>query len=84
MERKIKELDKKTESVIDDLPRIYSLQKLDSRCVFWNEKLMWVYRSFYNKRLSRIRNAEMAKRTQEMIRNPSSFPSVPMGDPSKP
>ncbi|KAF2745572.1 DUF1742-domain-containing protein [Sporormia fimetaria CBS 119925] len=41
-------------------------------------------KSFYQMRLDRIRNAELAKRNRERISNPSLFPSVPTNDPSKP
>ncbi|MCJ1229944.1 hypothetical protein MMC12_006615 [Toensbergia leucococca] len=34
---------------------------------------------FYQKRLDRIRNAEMAKRNRERAKNPTVFPSVPTG-----
>ncbi|KAK0514481.1 hypothetical protein JMJ35_003098 [Cladonia borealis] len=36
---------------------------------------------FYQKRLDRKRNAEIAKRNQERLRNPTLFPSVPTGNP---
>ncbi|KAK3171118.1 hypothetical protein OEA41_003202 [Lepraria neglecta] len=35
---------------------------------------------FYQKRLDRKRNAELAKRNQERLKNPSLFPSVPTGN----
>ncbi|KAL2055543.1 hypothetical protein ABVK25_004351 [Lepraria finkii] len=34
---------------------------------------------FYQKRLDRKRNAELAKRNQERLKNPTLFPSVPTG-----
>ncbi|KAI9714401.1 MAG: hypothetical protein M1820_000362 [Bogoriella megaspora] len=37
-------------------------------------------KSFYQMRLDRIRNAELAKRNRERLQNPSSFPSVPSDD----
>jgi hypothetical protein len=39
------------------------------------------HRAFYQQRLDRIRNAEVAKRNRERIKNPSTFPTVPSGDP---
>ncbi|KAK4696764.1 hypothetical protein P7C71_g1203, partial [Lecanoromycetidae sp. Uapishka_2] len=51
---------KQTPTVADDIPRIYTLQKV-----------------FYQKRLDRIRNAEIAKRNKERLKNPTMFPSVP-------
>lgn len=38
-------------------------------------------KSFYQMRIDRIRNAEVAKRNREKWNNPSLFPSVPKGDP---
>ncbi|MCJ1279722.1 hypothetical protein MMC21_007546 [Puttea exsequens] len=35
---------------------------------------------FYQKRLDKLRNAEIAKRNRERLRNPVSFPSVPTND----
>ncbi|OCK75516.1 DUF1742-domain-containing protein [Lepidopterella palustris CBS 459.81] len=37
-------------------------------------------KNFYQMRLDRIRNAEIAKRNRERLRNPTNFPSVPSGD----
>ena len=39
-------------------------------------------RNFYQQRLDKIRNAELAKRNRERIKNPNSFPSAPTGDPA--
>ncbi|TLS21498.1 uncharacterized protein PpBr36_10123 [Pyricularia pennisetigena] len=38
-------------------------------------------RSFYNQRIDKKRQIEMAKRNRERIQNPSFFPSVPKGLP---
>ncbi|KAL8939421.1 MAG: hypothetical protein Q9211_002746 [Gyalolechia sp. 1 TL-2023] len=35
---------------------------------------------FYQRRLDRIRNAEIAKRNRERLKSPTLFPSVPSGD----
>lgn len=35
------------------------------------------YRSFYQMRLDKLRNADMAKRNRERLQNPANFPSVP-------
>lgn len=37
-------------------------------------------RNFYNMRLEKRRAAEMAKRNQERLRNPATFPAVPSGE----
>ncbi|KAF6224019.1 hypothetical protein HO133_010593 [Letharia lupina] len=54
---------KEPSSTADDIPRIYTLQKV-----------------FYQKRLDRIRNAELAKRNRERLKSPTLFPSVPAGN----
>ncbi|KAL8793379.1 MAG: hypothetical protein Q9195_004057 [Heterodermia aff. obscurata] len=36
---------------------------------------------FFQKRLDRIRNAEIAKRNRERLKSPNLFPSVPTGNP---
>ncbi|KAF3007811.1 hypothetical protein E8E13_010511 [Curvularia kusanoi] len=38
-------------------------------------------KSFYQMRLDRIRNAEIAKRNRERLQNPANFPSVPKNLP---
>ncbi|KAI9828550.1 MAG: hypothetical protein M1819_006542 [Sarea resinae] len=39
-----------------------------------------LHKNFYQMRLDRIRNAELAKRNRELLKNPMTFPSVPKGD----
>ena len=38
-------------------------------------------RNFYQMRLDKLKNAEIAKRNKERLNNSSSFPSVPSGNP---
>jgi hypothetical protein len=38
-------------------------------------------RSFYQMRLDKLRNAEVAKRNRERLQNPANFPSVPKNLP---
>ncbi|CAI7564686.1 unnamed protein product [Penicillium glandicola] len=40
-----------------------------------------LHKNFYQMRIDRLRNIEMAKRNQERLKNPSLFPSVPSGNP---
>ncbi|KAJ5474594.1 Protein of unknown function DUF1742fungi [Penicillium sp. IBT 31633x] len=40
-----------------------------------------LHKNFYQMRIDRLRNIEMAKRNQERLRTPSLFPSVPSGNP---
>jgi hypothetical protein len=45
-----------------------------------NVILLTKHRTFYQMRIDRLRNIEMAKRNQERMKNPSLFPSVPTKD----
>ncbi|KAI4628954.1 hypothetical protein J4E83_003507 [Alternaria metachromatica] len=38
-------------------------------------------KNFYQMRLDKLRNAEIAKRNRERLNNPANFPSVPSGNP---
>lgn len=38
-------------------------------------------RTFYQMRIDRLRNIEIAKRNRERLKDPSFFPSVPTGNP---
>lgn len=49
-----------------------SLLKLD---------ILTPHRNFYQMRLDKLRNAEIAKRNRERLNNPANFPSVPSGNP---
>ncbi|CAF9908856.1 MAG: hypothetical protein GOMPHAMPRED_006338 [Gomphillus americanus] len=40
-----------------------------------------LHRNFFHMRLDRIRKAELAKRNRERLSNPTTFPSVPSGNP---
>ncbi|ERF76040.1 hypothetical protein EPUS_01373 [Endocarpon pusillum Z07020] len=40
-----------------------------------------LHRNFYQMRIDRIRNAEMAKRAQQRVKDPTFFPSAPKNDP---
>lgn len=39
-----------------------------------------LYRTFYQMRLDRLRQAEMAKKNRERLQVPGAFPAVPKGD----
>ena len=64
--RSIKELSKKKES---------EKTKIEGNRVFELQK------HFFMMRIQKKRDNEQAKRTRERLRNPSTFPSVPTGDP---
>ncbi|KAI9829057.1 MAG: hypothetical protein M1832_000080 [Thelocarpon impressellum] len=44
-------------------------------------RVFTLHKNFYQMRVDRLRNADLAKRTRERLKNPSAFPSVPSGDP---
>ncbi|KAJ9665090.1 hypothetical protein H2201_004750 [Coniosporium apollinis] len=44
-------------------------------------RIFSLHKNFYQMRIDRIRNAEAAKRNRERLKNPTTFPSVPSGDP---
>ncbi|KAF1810224.1 DUF1742-domain-containing protein [Eremomyces bilateralis CBS 781.70] len=43
-------------------------------------RIFTLQKNFYRMRVDRIRNAEMARKNAERLKNPSSFPSVPPND----
>ncbi|GKZ85238.1 hypothetical protein AnigIFM56816_011004 [Aspergillus niger] len=69
-----KERDDKIESIkksttsSDDSPRVFALHKYYSLLL-----------NFYQMRIDRMRNAEMARRNRQRLQDPSLFPSVPTG-----
>ena len=68
----------------EDIPRIYALHKYGPLAcsmlgMFKASRYLTDNRNFYQMRLDRIRNAEIAKRNRERLKNPSVFPSVPAG-----
>lgn len=85
---KIKALTEKSEAssqskaALDDGPRVFQLQK----CVLIHHLSALTHanphlRHFYNMRLEKLRNAEVAKRNRDRFKNPNLFPSVPSGNP---
>ncbi|KAF1928590.1 DUF1742-domain-containing protein [Didymella exigua CBS 183.55] len=74
------EEDKKDEKAKDE--KIKELTK--SSDVGITESTARIYhltKSFYQMRLDKLRNAEIAKRNRERLQNPASFPSVPKNLP---
>ncbi|MCJ1369473.1 hypothetical protein MMC20_000684 [Loxospora ochrophaea] len=43
-------------------------------------RILSLHKNFYQMRLDRIRNAEIAKRNRDRLKNPTTFPSAPAGD----
>ncbi|MCJ1237135.1 hypothetical protein MMC14_005119 [Varicellaria rhodocarpa] len=62
----------KDEKVLDRIKAVTS-KDLEPR-------IFSLHKNIYQMRLDRIRNAEIAKRNRERLKNPTTFPSVPGGD----
>jgi hypothetical protein len=67
-EAKLKELEKKKD------PETSSTTQIDGPRIFELQK------NFWHMRLQRKRDAEVAKKNRERLRQPGTFPSVPSGD----
>ncbi|KAF2280604.1 DUF1742-domain-containing protein [Westerdykella ornata] len=80
-EKKDEEEDKAEEKAKD--AKIAQLSKTkDEAQTAQGPRIYSLNKSFYQMRLDRIRNAEIAKRNREKMSDPNYFPSVPSNDPS--
>ncbi|TKA71196.1 hypothetical protein B0A49_06124 [Cryomyces minteri] len=70
--------DKKDEEEKND--KIKALSKEETKSED-GPRIYALHKTFYQKRVERIRSAEIAKRNRERLSNPTAFPSVPSGDP---
>ncbi|KAF2184297.1 DUF1742-domain-containing protein [Zopfia rhizophila CBS 207.26] len=77
--KKDEEEDKKDEKEKDDKIKELSKSK-DSSQADEGPRIYSLNKNFYQMRIDRIRNAEIAKRNREKLNNPANFPSVPNGD----
>ncbi|CAG8176726.1 unnamed protein product [Penicillium nalgiovense] len=71
-------------NVLTDSPcQIASIQKDSGKETKKDDspRIFSLHKNFYQMRIDRLRNIEMAKRNQERLRQPSLFPSVPSGNP---
>ncbi|CAG8891090.1 unnamed protein product [Penicillium egyptiacum] len=71
-------------NVLTDSPcQIASIQKGSGKETKPDDspRIFSLHKNFYQMRIDRLRNIEMAKRNQERLRQPSLFPSVPSGNP---
>ncbi|KAG9197908.1 hypothetical protein B5807_03613 [Epicoccum nigrum] len=74
------EEDKKDEKAKED--KIKELSKTgDAAAGELTARIYHLNKSFYQMRLDKIRNAEIAKRNRERLQNPANFPSVPKNLP---
>lgn len=71
--------DKQDEKDKDDKIKALSKSK-DEQNSDEGPRIFSLHKNFYQMRLDRIRNAEIAKRNRERLKNPVNFPSVPSGD----
>ncbi|KAF2833699.1 DUF1742-domain-containing protein [Ophiobolus disseminans] len=72
--------DTKDEKAKDDKIKELSKSKEESQADL-GPRIFRLNKSFYQMRLDKLRNAEVAKRNRERLSNPSNFPSVPSGNP---
>lgn len=72
--------DKKDEQAKDDKIKQLSKAK-DETPTEDGPRIFALNKKFHQMRLDRIRNAEIAKRNRERLKNPNLFPSVPSGNP---
>lgn len=66
----------------EDLPRVYALQKYVISLVrpARDQSAHHSFRNFFQMRIDRQRQMEIAKRNQQRIKDPNFFPAAPRGD----
>jgi hypothetical protein len=74
------EEDKQDEKEKDDKIKDLSKSK-DETQADQGPRIYVLNKNFYQMRIDRIRNAEIAKRNQQRLKNPAAFPDVPTGNP---
>ncbi|OAL48795.1 DUF1742-domain-containing protein [Pyrenochaeta sp. DS3sAY3a] len=72
--------DKQDEKDKDEKIKELSKSKDESQAEL-GARIYHLNKNFYQMRLDKLRNAEIAKRNRERLNNPSNFPSVPSGNP---
>ncbi|EAT87734.1 hypothetical protein HBI56_119750 [Parastagonospora nodorum] len=77
---KDEEEDKQDEKAKEDKIKELSKSKEQSQTEL-GPRIYHLNKSFYQSRLDKLRNAEVAKRNRERLNNPANFPSVPSGNP---
>lgn len=77
--QKEKEEDDKDEKDKDDRLKTLATKQEDA-AKDEGPRIFSLQKNFYQMRIDRIRNAELAKRNRDRLSNPSSFPAVPKGD----
>ncbi|RYO63972.1 hypothetical protein AA0116_g3262 [Alternaria tenuissima] len=73
---------KKQDELDREIEAIKELSKTkDQNLAELGPRIYQLNKNFYQMRLDKLRNAEIAKRNRERLNNPANFPSVPSGNP---
>lgn len=78
-EKKEKDEDDKDEKEKDEKLKALSTKEAPA-ATDDRPKIFSLQKSFYQMRIDRIRNAELARRNRERLKDPASFPAAPKGD----
>lgn len=83
---KAKESDKAAEETAekeqrDKLEKLEEEKKKAAKPTVEGSRVFELSKQFYQMRLQKKRDADLAKRTKERLRTPGAFPSVPSGNP---
>lgn len=69
-------------SAVEETARVFSLQKYDTISVHaYSPVNRSLHRAFYQMRVDRLKNAELSKRSREILKVHGSLPSVPRNLP---
>lgn len=80
VQKKKDEIAKREEADKDDKVKALEEEKqAQSPSLEVGPRVFALHKSVHQMRLTRLRNAQQAKQTQERLRNPPAFPSVPNG-----
>ncbi|KAL7776633.1 hypothetical protein CFE70_007051 [Pyrenophora teres f. teres 0-1] len=78
---KDKEKEKEAKSKEDDEDKEDEKAKEEKAQAELGPRIYQLNKNFYQMRLDKLRNVEIAKRNRERLSNPANFPSVPSGNP---
>lgn len=75
-----------TEDAKDEEEKAEKLKELEKKkepekAKVEGNRIFELHKHFFTMRIQKKRDAEQAKRTRDRLRNPTSFPSVPSGEP---
>jgi hypothetical protein len=72
--------DEKDEKEKEQKLKELELKKEPAKATVEGPRIFELHKNFYQMRLQKRRDAEVAKRNRDRLRNPTAFPSVPNGD----